>query len=324
MDLYLRSKSALLVGASRGIGGATALALAREGCRLALIARGPGELEARAEACLQAGAPEVVPLAADATDPLELQSAIDEAGRRLNGLDILITLVGGSQPGGTADTDDDGWERALGRNLMPAVRASRGALPYLVQSAARNVAYEQNPARQVATVRSPPGKSALHEPAPPFTAATPPMGAAARASAAAETMELDLVRPAEAPHLRRASVILHVASIWGREGGGPLTYNAAKAALISLAHEQARELAARGVRVCSVAPGSTLHPGGSWERRLQKDPAGTSAFVQREIPWGRFGTAEEVADVITFLCSPRASWVSGACVVVDGGQSKGF
>ncbi len=263
MDLYLRNKSALLVGASRGIGGATALALAREGCRLALIARGPAELEARAEACLKAGAPEVVPLAADATDPLELQSAIDEAGRRLNGLDILITFVGGSQPGGTADTDDDGWERALGRNLMPAVRASRGALPYLVQSA-------------------------------------------------------------EAPHLRRASVILHVASIWGREGGGSLTYNAAKAALISLAHEQARELAARGVRVCSVAPGSTLHPGGSWEKRLQKDPAGTSAFVQREIPWGRFGTAEEVADVITFLCSPRASWVSGACVVVDGGQSRGF
>ena len=72
------------------------------------------------------------------------------------------------------------------------------------------------------------------------------------------------------------SVILHVASIYGREGGGTISYNTAKAALISLAHEQARELASRGIRVLSVAPGSVLHPGGSWERRKQADPAGRS------------------------------------------------
>jgi 3-oxoacyl-[acyl-carrier protein] reductase len=117
---------------------------------------------------------------------------------------------------------------------------------------------------------------------------------------------------------------VHVASIWGREGGGALSYNAAKAALISLAHEQARELAARGIRVCSVAPGSILHAGGSWERRLASDPEGTRAFVEREIPFRRFGTAEEVGDVIAFLCSARSSWVSGACIVVDGGQSRSF
>jgi NAD(P)-dependent dehydrogenase (short-subunit alcohol dehydrogenase family) len=105
--------------------------------------------------------------------------------------------------------------------------------------------------------------------------------------------------------------VLHAASIWGREGGGLMSYNAAKAALISLAHEQARELAPRGVRVLSIAPGSTLHAGGAWEDRLRRDPTGVAEFVRREIPFGRFGTAEEVGDIIAFLASPRASWVGG-------------
>ena len=329
MDLLLENKAALLIGASRGIGGATALALAAEGCRVALLARGPAEVEARAAACLRAGAPAVVPLVCDATDPVQLQAAIDEAGQRLGGLDILVTLVGGGQPGGTTDTDDAGWERAFARNLWPAVRASRAAIPWLIQGAARRVSEAAAPVREFTPVR-PVVRGAA--PNPSIPAALPaqalPVGSSPLVTPIAQqadTQEVRVIQHAPVgPLLRRAGVIVHVASIWGREGGGPLTDNASKAALISLAHEQARELAPRGVRVCSVAPGSTLHPGGSWEKRMQRDPQGTSAFVQREIPWGRFGTAEEIADVICFLCSPRASWVSGACVVVDGGQSRAF
>ncbi len=123
---------------------------------------------------------------------------------------------------------------------------------------------------------------------------------------------------------RGGGVIAMIASIWGREGGGGPGYNVAKAAEISLAKAMAGDLAAEGIRVLSIAPGSTLFPGGSWERRVRDDPKGMAAFVERELPWGRLGTVEEVADVVAFLVSPRASWVVGTCVTVDGGQSRSF
>ena len=123
---------------------------------------------------------------------------------------------------------------------------------------------------------------------------------------------------------RGGGVIALIASIWGREGGGSPSYNVAKAATISLGKAMAADLAKDRIRVLSVAPGSTLFPGGSWERRQREDPEGIAAFVERELPWGRFGTVDEVADVVAFLVSPRASWVVGTCVTVDGGQSHSF
>jgi 3-oxoacyl-[acyl-carrier protein] reductase len=123
---------------------------------------------------------------------------------------------------------------------------------------------------------------------------------------------------------RGGGVITLIASIWGREGGGSPSYNVAKAAEISLAKAMAADLAKDGIRVLSVAPGSTLFPGGSWERRQREDPDGMAAFVERELPWGRLGTVDEIADVVAFLVSGRASWVVGTCVTVDGGQSRSF
>ena len=126
------------------------------------------------------------------------------------------------------------------------------------------------------------------------------------------------------PHLRRrgGGVIIMIASIWGRESGGRMTYNAVKAAEISLAKAMAQQLAADNIRVNSVAPGSIRFPGGSWDRRVQEDPAGMAEFVRRELPFGRFGRPEEVGAVVAFLVSPRASWISGASVPVDGCQSR--
>jgi 3-oxoacyl-[acyl-carrier protein] reductase len=126
------------------------------------------------------------------------------------------------------------------------------------------------------------------------------------------------------PHLKRrgGGSIVMIASIWGRESGGRMTYNAVKAAEISLAKSMAQQLAADNIRVNSVAPGSILFPGGSWHRRQQEDPAGIAEFVARELPFGRFGRPEEVGAVVAFLVSARASWISGTSVPVDGCQSR--
>ena len=101
-----------------------------------------------------------------------------------------------------------------------------------------------------------------------------------------------------------------------------MTYNAVKAAEISLAKSLAQQLAPLNIRVNSVAPGSILFAGGSWHKRQQSDPKGIAEFIKRELPFGRFGRADEVGSVVAFLASARASWVSGASITVDGCQSR--
>jgi len=131
-----------------------------------------------------------------------------------------------------------------------------------------------------------------------------------------------LARMAAEEMQSRGGVIINISSIYGRESGGPLTYNSSKAAMISFTKMLAREMAEQNVRINSVAPGSIQYPGGSWERRFKEDPAFEKDFVSHETPAGRLGRPEEVAYAVVMMASPRASWINGAILPVDGAQGR--
>jgi 3-oxoacyl-[acyl-carrier protein] reductase len=127
---------------------------------------------------------------------------------------------------------------------------------------------------------------------------------------------------AAVPHMRQpegCSIVI-VASISGSKPGPKPQYGAAKAAEIFLAGALAKELAPQRIRVNTVSPGSILFPGGGWERFREQNPDRFETFLRLAFPWGRLGHAEEVADAVTFLLSPRARWINGANIPVDGAQ----
>jgi 3-oxoacyl-[acyl-carrier protein] reductase len=131
----------------------------------------------------------------------------------------------------------------------------------------------------------------------------------------------ELIR-AGLPHLRTSGggAVVIISSITGMRPAPRTAYAAAKAAEIQLAATAAQELAPYGIRVNAVSPGSIMFPGGAWDTFRQQNPGDFDTFLKTQFPFGRLGQVREVADVVTFLLSERASWVAGANVVVDGAQ----
>ena len=116
---------------------------------------------------------------------------------------------------------------------------------------------------------------------------------------------------------------MNIASIWGREAGGSAPYMTSKAALVALTKNMALSLAKDGVLVNCVAPGSIAFPGGGWDRFQQNQTEEAVAeFIDRNLPMGKFGWPEPVGDLIAYLSSDRAGILTGACINIDGGQSK--
>ena len=126
------------------------------------------------------------------------------------------------------------------------------------------------------------------------------------------------------PHMQEQKWgrIINIASIYGREHGGNISYMSAKAALIGATKHAANSLAKDGVLVNSIAPGSIAHPQGSWER-FQNDntPEFVDDFIAHNLPMGKFGWPEPLGDLVAFLASERSGLITGACIVIDGGQS---
>ena len=117
--------------------------------------------------------------------------------------------------------------------------------------------------------------------------------------------------------------IVFVSSIAGLESlGAPIPYGAAKAALEHYGKDLARRLGKHRIRVNTVAPGNVLFPGGSWNRKIDADPAGVAAMIASEVPLNRFGAPEEIGAAVAFLASRQAAFITGACLVVDGGQTR--
>jgi len=256
MDLQLADKVALVTGSSRGLGFAGAAALAAEGCRVCLCARGAEGLARARQTLLGRGVAEsrIITVPADLATESGVRSVVDATLHRFGYVDVLVNNIGMARGAGLLETSDAEWQEAFDQSLCPAIPAARLVAPSM--------------------------------------------------------------------RTRGGGVILMIASIYGRESGGRMTYNAVKAAEISFAKSLAQQLAPDNIRVNSIAPGSILFEGGSWWKRQQADPDGIADFVSRELPFGRFGRAEEVGDVVAFLASPRASWISGASIVVDGCQSR--
>lgn len=129
------------------------------------------------------------------------------------------------------------------------------------------------------------------------------------------------------PYLRRnggGSVIL-TASIAGVETlGAPVAYEAAKAALIAAGKNMSRDLARFNIRVNCVAPGNIMFPGSTWELKLAENKENVLSYLEGQVPMNRLGRPEEIADIVAFLASERASFVTGACIIADGGQTRGF
>jgi len=121
---------------------------------------------------------------------------------------------------------------------------------------------------------------------------------------------------------RRGNIIF-ISSIAGLESlGAPITYGAAKAALERYSKDLSRKVGKFGIRVNTVAPGNILFPGGTWQRKLDADRARIESLIAAEVPLGRFGCPDEIGAAAAFLASHRSSFITGACLVADGGQTR--
>lgn len=257
MELGIRGKVALVAAASKGLGKATALALAEEGCAVAIAARGAADLERAAEEIRQATGATVLAVSADVSRAADCEALISRVVAELGPVEILVNNAGGPPPGTFTDVSDDDWLAAFQLNLMSAVRLTRLVLPEM--------------------------------------------------------------------RARRWGRIINIASLAVKQPIPNLILsNAVRVGVVAMAKTLAGQVAAEGITVNNVCPGYMLT---DRVRSLAADRATREgrpveeilAESQATIPAGRMGRSEELAALIAFLASEKASYITGTTIPVDGG-----
>jgi 3-oxoacyl-[acyl-carrier protein] reductase len=247
MDLGLRGRTAIVCGASSGLGLATAQALVDEGANVAMFARRAEELSKHAE---QLGA---LSVPGDVTNAADLERLVAQTLAKFDGIDILVWNSGGPPAGRGTDVSDERLEAAVELLLVPPVRLARLCLPHLERSTAGRIVCITSLAAKEPTA-----------------------------------------------HLALANIV--------------------RPSVVGWAKTLARELGPKGITVNCVAPGRIATP-----RMVELyGEDGPPANEIEDIPLGRIGTPREFGDVVCFLASERASYVTGTTVLVDGGSSHGL
>jgi 3-oxoacyl-[acyl-carrier protein] reductase len=261
VDLGLKGRVAAITAASKGLGRACALALAAEGCEVAICARGEEALRATEQDIAALGV-RVHAVTADVDNVEDCRRFVDGAASALGRLDVLVPISGGPPPGPFEAHDDHAWTKALEGNLLSVVRLSTAAVP----------------------------------------------------------------------HMRRGGWgrIVAVTSISAKQPiDGLILSNASRAGATGFLKTLATELAAEGITVNNVLPGSHLTDrirslAQEQAVRAGTDPNDMIRAFEAQIPMRRLGRPEELAAVVTFLASEQAAFVTGASIQVDGGASRGL
>jgi NAD(P)-dependent dehydrogenase (short-subunit alcohol dehydrogenase family) len=253
LELGLNGKIAIVTGGSDGLGHATALRLASEGCKVAICGRREDQLEAAAAAIAQATSGEILACRADVSSAADIDALVRATVERFGGVDILVNNAGTSAAAALEALDDEAWQNDIDLKLMAAVRLCRQVVPIMRE--------------------------------------------------------------------RGGGSIVNATIVGGKAPAArSLPTSVTRAAGINLTKSLANEYAGANIRVNTVCIG--LLKSAQWDRRAGNRPVGELyAEMAARVPLGRIGEAEEYADLVAFLVSARAAYITGTAINLDGGMS---